>query len=246
MNRSLSVLIPVHNAQSYLEPMVDGLLEILPELTADFEVLIVDDGSRDDTSDVARHLVARFPQLSLFRNDERLGGEEALREALAIARGEIVLLREEGTELDLRDIGKLWERMSRRQLVFARPLARAAAGNGAAWTGSNAISDWERAALDAVRPASATRAVTTAPGFKMLLRSVAQESTWWISGSPTTIAELTARGYNCEEIALRTPQGVFSEQGSGAVPASHLGDVNWPLRRRPNYLARILAITSGN
>ena len=52
MSESLSVIVPVHNAQNDLAGQVADLLEVLPELTCDFEVLIVDDHSTDSTEEV--------------------------------------------------------------------------------------------------------------------------------------------------------------------------------------------------
>lgn len=242
MTRSLSILLPVHNAQPYLEHLVEDLLEVVPELTTDFEVLIVDNGSTDDTSDTAQQLVARYPQVDAIRNDLQLDSESALRPALEIARGDVIFLREEGTPLDLREIGKLWARMDGRQMVVARP----ASAPWRALDGSGAISAWEQAVLESIRPSSAARTATGAPGFKMLLRSVAQESTWWISRTATLIPELTAQGYSCEEISVRTEAGLPVLDGSHVLEASHFGDKRLPRRRRPNYLARILAMTSGN
>jgi glycosyltransferase involved in cell wall biosynthesis len=246
VTRSLSVLLPVHNAQSYLEPLVDGLVEVLPELTSDFEVLIVDNGSTDDTGDAASHLMARYPQVAMLVNDARLEGEAMLRSALAVARGEIIFLREEGCELDLHDIGKLWARMSRRQLVIARPLAASGANRPRQASGASPMSVWEQSVLDSIRPASATRASSIGPGFKMMWSSVANESPWWIASSSTLIADLTDRGYSCEEIALRPTSDGTADDAGGVIPPAHLDGPKSPLRRRPNYLARILAITSGN
>ena len=114
MSRSLSILLPVFNAQSYLEHTVLSLLDVVPELTSDFEVLIIDNGSSDDTADTAQSLVARYPQLRLIQNQRRLGAQAAINAGLAVARGDVVFLREDGTRLDLAHIGSLWRRMGRR------------------------------------------------------------------------------------------------------------------------------------
>ncbi|MBL9125233.1 MAG: glycosyltransferase, partial [Planctomycetaceae bacterium] len=107
MSRTLSLLLPVHNAQAQLEQTVLALLDVIPELTPNFEVLIIDDGSSDDTSDTAQQLVARFPQIQLIRNSHRLGMAGAVGSGVAAARGEVILLREDGTKLELAHLGRL-------------------------------------------------------------------------------------------------------------------------------------------
>ena len=56
MKPSVTVLLPIHNAQHRLERQVAEILDVLPELTSRFELLIIDDGSTDDSFEVARHL----------------------------------------------------------------------------------------------------------------------------------------------------------------------------------------------
>ena len=53
---SLSLILPVYNAEGRLRLWINQWLEILAELTPSFEVFIVDDGSIDDTLSVAREL----------------------------------------------------------------------------------------------------------------------------------------------------------------------------------------------
>ena len=73
MKPSLSLLIPVHNAQTHLQASVQHLLEVLPELTGRFEVLVVDDGSTDATAELAHELARDYPQIKVARQTTNLG-----------------------------------------------------------------------------------------------------------------------------------------------------------------------------
>src|SRR5690606_4858626 len=64
----LSILLPVYNAQPNLEADVVEMLEVLADVARDFQLWIIDDGSLDETSDVARHLAAGYPQVRLLRH----------------------------------------------------------------------------------------------------------------------------------------------------------------------------------
>ena len=100
--RSVSVLLPVKNAQSTLAPTVHKILDVVSEISEQIELLIIDDGSVDATSEVAMELTRRYPQVQAICQSRSLGKEAAIRSALQKSTGEIALIHEEeqGTPLD--------------------------------------------------------------------------------------------------------------------------------------------------
>src|SRR5208337_5440566 len=92
LNRSLTVVLPVRDAQSTLAATVTQVLEMASDLSERFELLIIDDGSSDATSEVAQELSRRFPQIRTLRNSEALGEEAALRAGFGQSRGEVVFV----------------------------------------------------------------------------------------------------------------------------------------------------------
>lgn len=94
LQRSLSVLLPVHNAQSTLADMVADLLEFASDWTHKFELLIIDDGSTDATSEVAHELSRCYPQIRAIRHATRMGRETAIRTGLEQSVGEMVFVRD--------------------------------------------------------------------------------------------------------------------------------------------------------
>jgi glycosyltransferase involved in cell wall biosynthesis len=93
VNRSLTVLFPVRDAQSTLAATVTQILEMASDLSERFELLIIDDGSLDSTGEVADELSRHYPQIRLLRHSRPLGEEAALRTGLAQSRGDVVLAR---------------------------------------------------------------------------------------------------------------------------------------------------------
>src|SRR5271157_1058024 len=93
LNRSLTVVLPVRDAQSTLAATVTEVLEMASDLSECFELLIIDDGSSDATSEVAEELARNYPQIHTLRHDKPLGEEAALRAGLAQSRGDVVLVR---------------------------------------------------------------------------------------------------------------------------------------------------------
>ena len=87
----LSCVVPAHNEEANLDPFVRALVQTVQALTPEFEIIIVNDGSRDATHAVALRLAQDLPvrYLALSRN---FGKEAALTAGLAHARGSAVLL----------------------------------------------------------------------------------------------------------------------------------------------------------
>jgi cellulose synthase/poly-beta-1,6-N-acetylglucosamine synthase-like glycosyltransferase len=93
LERSLTVLLPVQDAQATLADTVAQVLELAADLTDRFELVIIDDGSTDATSEVADELSRRYPQVRMVRHGKPLGRDAALRAGLAQSQGEVVFIR---------------------------------------------------------------------------------------------------------------------------------------------------------
>ncbi len=87
----LSCVVPAYNEEANLQPFVRALAQAAGQLTAQFEIIIVNDGSRDRTHEAALALAQELPlrYLALSRN---FGKEAALSAGIDHARGNAVLL----------------------------------------------------------------------------------------------------------------------------------------------------------
>jgi glycosyltransferase involved in cell wall biosynthesis len=119
LTRSLSVLLPVHNAQATLEADVGQMLDVLPELTHDFHLMILDDGSTDATCEVAEELTTRFPQVKYHRHSRRRGAEAAIRDGLARTQSPVVLAHNGQSRIDVGEVLRVWPGHSKS--VMSRP-----------------------------------------------------------------------------------------------------------------------------
>lgn len=121
---TLCVLLPVYNAHETLEPNVTDILEVLPELSERFQITILDDGSTDDTVDVATDLAARYPQVRLIRHPVRLGLAESIQTALDNVRAEQLLISDEDYNLEPDDLRVLWQLRELSRPTVERPASR--------------------------------------------------------------------------------------------------------------------------
>jgi len=74
MNKSISFVIPAFNEELSIESVLVSLHATLINLNVDFEILVVDDGSRDNTSKIATHFFAKYPTSGrLIQNGKNRG-----------------------------------------------------------------------------------------------------------------------------------------------------------------------------
>jgi len=108
VEHSLTVLLPVCNVETTLATSVREVLEVVSELTERFELVIVDDGSEDSTSEVAQDLIRNYPQVRAIRHGRSLGRDAAIRTGLEQSSGEIVFLHDEQAGSAVDSLGRLW------------------------------------------------------------------------------------------------------------------------------------------
>lgn len=88
----LSIVIPAYNEEKRLPPTLNRVLAHLKEnYKKDFEVIVVDDGSRDNTRRVVEEFRARYPEVSLLAMAHNRGYGAAVREGMLVAHGEYIL-----------------------------------------------------------------------------------------------------------------------------------------------------------
>lgn len=81
----VSVLMSVYNGERFLKSSVES---ILGQRFADFEFIILDDGSTDSTWEILRKYSDRDPRIVLVRNEQNIGLTKSLNRGLKVARGE--------------------------------------------------------------------------------------------------------------------------------------------------------------
>ena len=86
----LSVIIPVYNGEKYIRPCLDSVLKCQDLEPDDIEVICVDDGSTDSTSNILDEYRFAEPRLRIVRLDESKHAGEARNLGLRIARGRFV------------------------------------------------------------------------------------------------------------------------------------------------------------
>jgi glycosyltransferase involved in cell wall biosynthesis len=116
-NKSLTIVLPVYNGESRLTHHVTEMLELASELTSRFEVMIVDDGSTDDTSAVAQELAAQFPQISIRRHRHRRGLGPIISMVQRRVSSDVVIVHDGVTPINSVEVRRLWHQSAAETLA---------------------------------------------------------------------------------------------------------------------------------
>lgn len=104
---SLSAFFPAHNEETNVVPMAEALLAVLPQVARVFELIIVDDGSRDRTGALADELARNHPDVRVVHHPVNRGYGAAIRSGLTAARHEFVFFTDGDRQFDPGQIGRL-------------------------------------------------------------------------------------------------------------------------------------------
>jgi hypothetical protein len=94
VERSLTVLLPVRNAQSTLAASVTRILDSVADLHRRFELVIIDDGSTDATGEVVDELLRAYPQIRTLRHRQARGHDASVHAGMQAARGDDILIHD--------------------------------------------------------------------------------------------------------------------------------------------------------
>jgi glycosyltransferase involved in cell wall biosynthesis len=107
MAPELSIVIPVHNESPNIKPLYDELTQTLSQYGRSYELLIVDDGSTDDSFEQLAALQVRDPRLRVIRFRRNFGQTAAFAAGFAHARGRLVVTSDGDLQNDPRDIPQM-------------------------------------------------------------------------------------------------------------------------------------------
>lgn len=112
--KGLSVVIPAYNEESGIAGVVDRILSVLEALHLPFEIIVVDDGSRDRTAEALRG-----KPVQVLQHETNRGYGAALKTGIQASRhGHVAILDADGT-YEERDLPKLIEHMEDHDMVVA-------------------------------------------------------------------------------------------------------------------------------
>jgi glycosyltransferase involved in cell wall biosynthesis len=111
MTPELSIIIPVRNESPNIKPVYDELTDTLGRYGRSYEIIVIDDGSTDDSFQQLSALQARDSRLRVIRFRRNFGQTAAFAAGFAYARGRLVVTSDGDMQNDPADIPRMVERI---------------------------------------------------------------------------------------------------------------------------------------
>ncbi len=103
-----SIVIPAYNESERISNGLDRVLEYLRQQQWSAEVIVVNDGSRDNTAELVRRYAAQHPEVHLLENPGNRGKGYSVRNGMTAALGEVLLFTDADLSAPITEAGKLF------------------------------------------------------------------------------------------------------------------------------------------
>src|SRR6476469_10105207 len=110
--QGLSVFFPAYNDSGTIASLVITALRSARKLTPDHEVIVVNDGSADNTAEILDELARTYPQVRVVHHEKNRGYGGALRTGFETATRELIFYTDGDAQSDPSEMEALWHRMS--------------------------------------------------------------------------------------------------------------------------------------
>jgi glycosyltransferase involved in cell wall biosynthesis len=100
----ISIVVPLFNEEDSVEPLFRGIVDVLTSLDREAEVIFVDDGSSDQTFDVARSIATHDRRLKVIKFRRNFGQTPAMAAGIDYAQGSVIIAMDGDLQNDPRDI----------------------------------------------------------------------------------------------------------------------------------------------
>lgn len=193
---SLSVVIPAYNEEANVADALKRVSDVLQTLNLDYEIILVNDGSRDRTGEIAKSLIGQIPRLRVVENDPNRGYGGALKAGFAASTKDLIAFVPSDNQFDFNEIRLMLDKIDGAVMVSGYrahrvdPLIRKL--NGMGW---NLV----------VRILFGYLVRDIDCGFKLFRRDVLKNVTLYSDGAMIDtefLAGLRARGYKIVEVPV--------------------------------------------
>jgi len=121
---SLSVFFPCYNEQDNIERVIKSAIDVLIPLKTDYEIIIVNDGSKDRTGQIADSLAAKDKHIKVVHHQPNRGYGAALQSGFKAATKEFVFYTDGDGQFDIKELPLLFKYMTDYDIVTGYRIKR--------------------------------------------------------------------------------------------------------------------------
>jgi len=121
---SMTVFFPCHNEQAHVRRVVEQAVKVLEALEADYEVIVVDDGSTDETGPIADELAKADPHIRVIHHRRNLGYGAALQSGFRAAGKNLVFYTDGDGQFDVGEMPALLPLLADYDIVSCYRISR--------------------------------------------------------------------------------------------------------------------------
>lgn len=103
----ISIIIAAYNEEKRIIPSLFKIKDYMNNQGMDYEIIVVDDGSSDRTSEVVKEVIPDIPHLNVMRYEVNRGKGYALKTGVLASKGDVVLLSDADLSTPIEELSKL-------------------------------------------------------------------------------------------------------------------------------------------
>ncbi len=115
----LSFVIPAYNEENFIEDTLETIDSVIKDKKVPYEIVVVDDGSRDDTLAKAKKYAGLNGHVKVVSYRKNVGKGHAIKTGFMLTKGNVVIFTDGDMEIDLRTISKYLEALRHGDIVIA-------------------------------------------------------------------------------------------------------------------------------
>lgn len=115
---SVSAVLPAYNEEALIGATANSVADVLADLVDDYEIVVVNDGSRDQTREVVERLHASNPRVRCISHPTNRGYGEALKTGFTAATKELIFLTDGDKQFDVREIERFLPAIEHADMVI--------------------------------------------------------------------------------------------------------------------------------
>lgn len=209
--KSVSLFFPVYNDEGTVRVVAEKALALLHSLDVEHEIIIINDGSRDRSAEIARQLAAENPCIKLIDHPINLGYGAAVRSGFAASQYDCICLTDGDNQYEVEDFRRLLRLVDRYDLIVTFRYKKI-------YSGLRIFISWVYNLILRIMFRTPFRDIST--GLRLVRKEVIADVSLE-SNSPFIGAELAIKamlkGYRVGEVGIQTFPRDFGDGSSTSV-----------------------------